>query len=745
MFALILTLALASGLQSLTPIAGIVLDATGAAVPGATVRLEVDGTSVNEMQTGTDGRFSFRGDVVAGPVRLVVSAAGFAAVTVDVTRSPEELRIALEPAPFFEAVNVTSTRTGVPRADPTVTVNVISSEELLSSAPVSIDDALKAVPGFTLFRRTSSRVSNPTSQGVSLRGIGGTSASRSLVLANGIPLNDAFGGWVYWDKIPHAAIDRIEVQRGSGTDLYGADAAGGVVQLLTVRPGRPLARALLEAGNMATRRLSLFGGGRTQGWMYSGAGQWFTTDGYVPVAVEQDAGLAPRGAVDTELASEHSSGLVALGYQAANGWRVDATGNVFDEDRKNATPVAINSTASRNASVEVAGGIAGGLLSFRGFGGTQGYVQTYSTVAPTRATETLNRVQRVPTEFLGFGGQWVGSLPATSLGARSRPIILAGVETRSVDGTTIETPVTPQGVAQPTVRFGGTQRLGSAFAQLTMEASRRLTMVFGGHAGYWRTTSGVTGYNKTLGSFNPRGSFTYRFNEAIAVRGSAYKGFRAPTLNEFYRGFRVGNTQTNPNEALLPERLKGADGGVLVSHGNVSARATVFWSVLDDAITNVTLSTTPLLITKQRANADQVRASGVELEGDVRLPSSLTLTGAVGILRSTFAGSGSLSGKLVPQVPRYNLAVGARYAASGWNGSAQVRVTGRQFEDDQNAFILRRATVMDLYAGRAIVRQVQLFVAVENLFDNDYDVGRTPILTTGLPRAIRMGVQVAVP
>ena len=743
MIALILALSLAAGLQSAPPVAAVVLDGTGAAIAGATVRLDVAGTPVNEMQTASDGSFSFRRDTAgdaSGPVRVVVSAAGFASATVDVgpgESSSAELRITLEPAPFFEAVNVTSTRTGVPRADPTVTVNVISAAELLTSAPLSIDDALKAVPGFTLFRRTSSRVSNPTSQGVSMRGLGGTGASRSLVLANGIPLNDAFGGWVYWDKVPQAAIDRIEVQRGSGTDLYGADAVGGVVQILTVRPGRPLGRAVLEAGNMATRRVSIFGGGRTEGWIYSAAGQSFTTDGYVPVAVEQDAGLAPRGAVDTELASDHRSGLVTLGYQAANGWRLDASGSVFDEDRKNATPVAINSTASRNASAEVAGGLGGGMVSVRGFGGTQGYLQTYSTVNATRSSEFLNRVQRVPTEFLGVGGQWVGPV--------RRHVVLVGVETRSVDGTTIETPVTAQGIEQPTVSFGGTQRLGSAFAQLTLDAGSRLAVVGGGHAGYWRTVSGNTGYNKTLGSFNPRGSFTYRFNDMLAVRGSGYKGFRAPTLNEFYRGFRVGSTQTNPNEALLPERLKGADAGLLVSYRGLSARATAFWTVLDDAITNLTLSTTPTLITKQRANADTVRAGGIELEGDVRLRQALTLTMAIGILRSKFEGSGSLAGKLVPQVPRYNLGAGARYAAGGWNGSAQVRVTGRQFEDDQNAFILRRATVMDIYAGREIVRQVQLFVAVENLFDNDYDVGRTPILTTGLPRAIRAGVQVALP
>ena len=750
MLALILSLSLAGGLQSAPPVAGVVagvvLDATGAAIAGATVRLDVAGTPVNEMQTASDGSFSFRRDV-DGPVRVVVSAAGFASATVDVGPgdiSGGALRITLAPAPFFEAVNVTSTRTGVPRADPTVTVTVISSADLLSSAPLSIDDALKAVPGFTLFRRTSSRVSNPTSQGVSLRGLGGTGASRSLVLANGIPLNDAFGGWVYWDKVPQAAIDRIEVQRGSGTDLYGADAVGGVVQLLTVRPGRPMGRALLEAGNMGTRRVSLFGGGRTQGLIYSGAGQSFTTDGYVPVAVEQDPGLAPRGPVDTELASNHRSGLVTLGYQAANGWRLDASGSVFDEDRKNATPVAINSTASRNASAEVAGGLGGGLVSIRGFGGTQGYVQTFSTVNAARSAETLNRVQRVPTEFLGVGGQWVGPLRLPRVQPRGHAL-LVGVETRSVEGTTIETPVTPQGIEQATVRFGGTQRLGSAFAQVTLDAGSRLAVVVGAHAGYWRTRSDNTGYNKTLGSFNPRGSFSYRLNDVLAIRGSGYKGFRAPTLNEFYRGFRVGSTQTNPNEALLPERLTGADGGLLVSYRGLSARATAFWNILDDAITNVTLSTTPTLITKQRANADKVRAAGVELEGDVRVRPALAITAAVGLLRSKFTGSGSLSGKLVPQVPRYNVGAGARYANSGWTGSAQVRVTGRQFEDDQNAFILRRATVFDIYAGRQVVRQMQLFVAVENLFDNDYDVGRTPILTTGLPRAIRAGVQVALP
>src|SRR5688572_26347913 len=457
--AFILALFLTAGLlQPAGPIAGLVLDPSGSAVPDAVVRLEVGGTAINEMQTATDGRFAFPADV-GRPARVTVTAAGFAPATVDVTDSSAELRISLEPAPFFEAVNVTSSRGEAPRADPTMTVNVIPASELLSSAAVSIDDALKMVPGFTLFRRTSSRVSNPTAQGIALRGLGGTGASRSLVLANGIPLNDAFGGWIYWDKVPQAAIDRIEVQRGGGSDLYGADAVGGVVQILTVRPGRPTARMLVEGGNMATGRVSLFGGGRTNGWTYSAAGEWFSTDGYIPVAVEQDPGIAPRGPIDSELASEHLSGMVAVGYQASNGWRLDATGSVFDEDRLNATPASINATASRQLAVDASGGVGSGLVMLRGFGGTQGYDQTFSTVNATRTAETLNRVQHVPTDVNGFGAQWIQPF--------GRHALLLGGEMRSIDGTNVETPYNPQGMPLATTSIRGTQRLGSGFAQAT--------------------------------------------------------------------------------------------------------------------------------------------------------------------------------------------------------------------------------------------------------------------------------------
>jgi outer membrane receptor protein involved in Fe transport len=735
MHILLLALLAFAAPQSADVLTGTIVDGSGAPVTDAAVRVELSGTTIGETRTTSDGRFEV-GLPSAGGVRVIVTATGFAMSTTIVPAGTREIQVTLDPAPFFEAVNVTSSRTDVPRADPTSTITVIPSSELLASAAVSIDDALKMVPGFTLFRRTSSRNANPTAQGVALRGVGGTSPSRALVLADGVPLNDAFGGWVFWDRVPQVAIDRIEVQRGSGSDLYGADALGGVVQLLTLRPSRPSGRALFEGGNLGTGRVSTFGGGRAQRWRYSAAGEWFSTDGYIPVAEEQAAGLAPRGPVDSLLGGTHRSALLSAGYQTPTGWRVDGTANIFSEERENGTPASINTTASRQGSIEAAGGIGGGLLSIRGYGGTQQYHQTFTTVNATRTSEALNRDQNIPTTFGGVGGQWFRAWGPHTL--------LFGVEGRFIDGQSIETPYA-QGRPLVTTGAGGSDRRGSAFVQDTIEAGSRLTVVVGAHGDTWQSESNQTEFTKSSGAFNPRAAASYRIIDTMTVRGAVYHGFRAPTLNEFYRNFSAGNTQTRANEALDPERLTGGDIGLLVGTARASARVTGFWNVLDHAITAITLSSTPTQIIRQRANADRVRATGLEIEGDVRLPRALSITFATGITNSYFKGNSNLRDNRVPQVAKYNVGLGVRYNDRGWTASTQLRITGPQFEDDLNVFILRRATVLDVFGSRTIVRRISAFVGVENLFDTIYDVGRTPILTTGLPRAARVGVLVSLP
>jgi outer membrane receptor protein involved in Fe transport len=142
------------------------------------------------------------------------------------------------PAPpkLVEKVTVTADRGLIGIEDSASSVAVLTGDQLRQSAGFALDDVLHAVAGFQLFRRTSSWTANPTTQGVSLRGLGSTAASRTLVVSDQVPLNDPFGGWIHWNELPLLALDHAELLRGGAADLYGSSAIGGAVNLVPVIP-----------------------------------------------------------------------------------------------------------------------------------------------------------------------------------------------------------------------------------------------------------------------------------------------------------------------------------------------------------------------------------------------------------------------------------------------------------------------------------------------------------------------------
>jgi outer membrane cobalamin receptor len=718
--------------QAQVIVAGTVVDVTGGTVPDATVQLEVGGVVVLQALTARDGQFSFLA-LPTDRIRLIVTAPGFAPRMVAVSPGvgASQLMIELEPAPFFDAVQVTSSRGREPQTDPTVAASVLGSTDVLSAPAAAVDDILKVIPGFTLF--PSSRVANPTTQTMMMRGLGGSGVSRSLVLADGVPLNDAFGGWVYWDKVPHAAIDRVEVVRGGGSDLYGADAVGGVVQILTIEPSRPMGRILVEGGNLETGRASAFGGSRTGPWSFSLGGQWYTTGGYVLTRPNE------RGAIDRPSSSNHRTAIAAISYAASDTWRLGLKASMFSEDRNNGTVLQVNDTDARLFSGDARGALKGGFLTVRAFGGTEEYNQTFSDIEeePPRSDEFLKARQRVPSHTAGASAQYARQWAGTSL--------LLGGETRAMTGHTNDTEYEHDNVVGMT-RTGGSARLASGFARATIAVTERTTVVAGAHGDAWHSSSDTSPFSQTVGAFSPRVSLAYRAGDSgFVIRGSVFGGFRAPTLNELYRTFQVGNDVTLPNETLIPERLKSAETGVTFSRSVASIRVTGFWSVLDDAVTSVTIATSPELNVRRRENADRIRSRGLEFEGDVRLSRPLTVAVTGALIDSRFEGRTVLRDFRVPQVPKYSIVGTFRYRDPAWSGSAQIRLVGSQFDDDVNTRLLDRATVVDVIGGRTIARRTFVFVAIENVFDADYDAGKIPVSIAGLPRAVRAGVQFALP
>jgi outer membrane receptor protein involved in Fe transport len=293
---------------------------------------------------------------------------------------------------------------------------------------------------------------------------------------------------------------------------------------------------------------------------------------------------------------------------------------------------------------------------------------------------------------------------------------------------------------------GGEQHDYAAFAQVTAQPAGRLMLTAGARAGVWFTgQSGMSEDERTY-FLMPRVAAAWTATDALSLHVSWTSPGRTPTLNELYRPFRVGNTQTMANPALSPERAQTLEGGLLWRHPRVSTRLLAFWTDLDDAVTNVTIEARPDGILRQRRNAGTIRARGLELEAEWRAAPMLSFTGSAAAFDSHFRRSDEpgLAGKRVPQVPRWQAAIGARLVRGAALLTVDWRAIGPQFDDDRNLFRLASGQSLDAYVSGAFGR-VQPFVAVENLFDAEIDVGRTPVRTVGTPRSIRAGVRFSVP
>lgn len=710
---------------------GTVVDISGAVVPDAEVLVtSTDGRTIT-LRSGGDG--TFNAGMIASRVR--VTSEGFETADIQVS-GPGAVHVVLRPTNFADSVVVTATR-GAERLPTAASSTVLTAAELNNMAAGALDDALRSTPGFTLFRRSSSRVANPTTQGVTLRGVSGSGASRTLVLADGVPLNDPFGSWVYWNRIPFAAVDRVEVVRGATGDLYGAGALGGVIQLLTLQPTRTRARLTLDGGSHGTFRGSLYGGVERDGWNASGAYEGVRTDGVFVIGSEV------RGPRDVPAQSDYQTGFFSAGRRRDT-WHAAVRVAGYAEDRNNGTPVQVNTTDWRQLSFDAGGVAGGGVVEVQAVGSSQDYYQTFSFVAgPARATERLTFEQTIDTSHRAVNGQWTRPL--------DRVTLIVGAEYRQTESHQDELRYTlVAGVNTPNGPHpsGGTERVAAGYARASINASDAVTLELGARADAWKSEpEDPASPTKSVNYVSPRGAVTWRAGR-YQVQAAAYYANRTPSLNELHRRFAIGNAVTNANPLLEPETLTGVEGGVLTQLDRASIRVTGFLNSLDGAIANVTLSQTPQQIIRQRQNSDKIRATGVEIEVDTRLSNSLSANGQLVLTSSHFRGSvatPALEGNDVPQVPVWQGGFSLTWANPQWfTAATQLRFSGDQFDDDLNtaALVLDAYAVWDATVSRQIVRGVRGFLAVENILDKEFDTARTPIRSIGWPRTFRVGARI---
>ena len=313
-----------------------------------------------------------------------------------------------------------------------------------------------------------------------------------------------------------------------------------------------------------------------------------------------------------------------------------------------------------------------GDFTLRAYASTEVFDQSFTAVAADRASESLTRLQRVPAQSAGLSLQW-----SRALGARNS--VVAGFEAEEVRGASDEI-VYASGRASSLVGAGGRQRSESLFARDIVRLTPRLIVTPSARLDRWRnfdarqttralTRTGATSViqfaDRDETAFSPQLSALFKVSGAISLTATFARAFRAPTLNELYRSFRVGSVVTLANEKLRAERLTSGEAGVIYSpRRRLAVRADAFWMDVTRAAANVSLSVTPTLITRQRQNLGRTRTRGFEAEGEVRAGGHWTVSGGylfADARVARFPADTTLEGLRVPQVARQQLTFQARY------------------------------------------------------------------------------------
>ncbi|MEO6040578.1 MAG: TonB-dependent receptor [Croceibacterium sp.] len=618
-------------------------------------------------------------------------------------------------APAETVIVVTGRGLDETPATPAYDVTRIDRAQIVASSSGRIEDVLGGIAGFQQFRRSDSRSSNPSAQGVTLRALGGNATSRAQVLLDAVPLADPFFGYIPLSAVAPERLESIRVTRGGGSGPFGAGALAGTIEF--------------ESGD--ARTLGLFSGqasidnrGETE---LSASAAPTVGDGFAVVSGRWDKGegffttpVSQRVPATVPASFDAWSGSARLVEPLGHAMELQLRALAYEDNRVLRFAGANTGSKGQDVSARIVGR---GDWQFDALI----YAQWRNFNNVVISSSTFNRsLDQKDTPAEGLGGKLEVRPPVGD-----NNTLRLGVDARRFKGNLAEDAYNATTKALTARRFAG--GINSDLGLFAEDDWRLGPVVLTGgiRADQWHIGSGyfrsVNPAGKTTidnlyaersgWDVSYRGGAVWEALPGLKLRAAAYSGLRLPTLNELYRPFVVFPVTTNANSALRNETLHGYEAGIdWQPVGGVKLSATAFDNTVDDAITNVTIATN----LRERRNIDAIKARGVELSGDVTF-GQFSLDGSLAYTDAKQRGTGAaaaLNGLIPSQTPRW-----AASATAAWRPrermllSATVRHVGDQYEDDQQTDVLPAATVVNLFAQVPLVGKLTAVGRIENLFD----------------------------
>ena len=661
-------------------------------------------------------------DLPAGAsVEVNAWAPGLAAPATRVQVSTAELELRLAVSAVDESLTVTASYVDTPLSLLADSVSTLSRADLDARQITTLGDALRLVPGFTVARNGGPGTVT------SIFPRGGES-DYTMVLVDGVRMN-TFGGGMDLSQVSIAGADRVEVVRGPQSALYGSDAIGGVVQVLTSRAGEPMVDALFEGGGRDARRVA--GSARASlGDLYGTlSGQYMEDEGYT--------GTAPAdGSIVSNDDSRVSDVSVGLGWRGTSGTDLFGTFQYLDSDWGSPGPYGSNPAGNFSGVDRDARSLtwrkSGGLRLLQPLGGAASRVRLRaeadvsdfdleyrdefgSTGETTRGHARLQADAALAAGLSGTaGGEWVGE---------------SGSSTYIVDGAG-EVPVD--------------RDIWAGFAEARWQPNARLSFTGGARVSYITRAALPANPNgfpprpafddETTTDVNPKATAAWILvpeggasATSTRLHGAVGTGIRPPDA------FEIAFTD---NDGLKPEHSASVEAGITQTlfAGAVSADATWFHNDYDDLIISVgRFSSSSRYVTDNIANA---RAQGIEMGLTVR-PSArfsaratytfldteiLAVDGADDEAPTPFAVGDPLLRR-----PRNQGSVDAVWSAGGVQVFGSVVLRGETLDVEPNfgsfggLYENGGYTVFNVGGSWTILRRVTVFGRLVNAFDQQYE------------------------
>jgi outer membrane receptor protein involved in Fe transport len=749
--------------QSAGAIRGIVTNAeTHTPIIGARVALSGrDRTAL----TDDHGRYVLR-DVPAGSQRVITSAiarqsdTSTVAVTANATATFD---VSLKQGSLLlSGMVVSATRTASDAAKVASTVNVLTPEQVRQSPARESQDMLREIPSVEL-PRTSSLVGG-SAQIVSMRGV---DEGRTAVLFDGIPVNDAWGEWIDWGRVPKGMIERVEVVEGGTSSLYGNGAMGGVISFFShpIAPGD--ATVQIDGGSRSSRHAYGSAGIPLVGALSANViGDYQENGGYVLT----DPSVA--GPVDVASNVIQRNGYLRLNYAPQGQWSAFLTGHLFGDSRGLGTPLTFTNRDQRNVDVGFNhNDIAGGSFMLRGWDGRQIESQRASAIrsAALRNAEDSSLTAQIPSHDWGGSAQWTRSgwmgLESFSLGGDFRHY---QGDYNEVDFNTT-CPGVNCGTVARTVSSGGDQTLSGAFAQAIADPFTPLRIELSARVDQWSNDDGhssdavagnTTYPDRSKTSFSPRLGSRYAVTSNFSLRGAVYRAFRAPNLAELYRKQLSATSVTVPNPDLSAETALGREVGFDWQPVSwLQTKGTYYVADYSDFNVPVTLTGADRLAAcgaiatcRQRLNVTAVRSKGAEGYVAVRPMEELLLSAGVSYDDARQesglpANTPNENKPHVNRVPSPKQTIRASYSSSLvgewtviWRHEGQSTTLG--------GLPLEAFTVVDAHVERDLIRGLSAYLSMDNIGDAKYQINiagagtaaNPTIISRGWPRTVRLGL-----